>query len=644
MSVAAPPITRLTNYINGQWTDSPTSEWRDVVNPATGEILASVPLADAAEVNAAVEAAAAAFPAWRRTPPEDRIQPLFKLKMLLEEHIDDIARIITTENGKTFTEAKAEMRRAIENVEVACGIPMMMQGYNLEDVARGIDEMMIRQPIGVTAAIVPFNFPGMIAFWYLPYAIATGNTFILKPSERVPLTMRYIYELLEKTGLPKGVVSLVNGGKAVVDALIDHPKVRAISFVGSTPVARYIYARSGEQGKRCQCQGGAKNHVVVLPDADMPMATQIISDSAFGCAGQRCLAVSVAVTIGEAQKTFRDSIADAASKLRVGNGLEDGVQMGPVITPQSKERVESLIGLGEKQGAKVLLDGRNSKVPKYESGNFVNPTILDDVPQTSDLADTEIFGPVLSLVHADNMDEALAFLERSAYGNQASLFTSSGSAARRFRYEAPAGNIGINIGVAAPMAYFPFSGWKNSFLRRPARPGPRRHRVLYRQESCRGALGQRAQQKVLMTVPGSGVAMKLLTTESQRLRENEEQKDPRTSPIIGAAIEVHRHLGPGLLESAYEECLCHELHLRGLVFERQVSLPVSYKGLQLDCGYRIDLIVGQEVVIELKAVDKILPVHEAQLLTYLKTSCKRVGLLINFNVPLLTQGIIRRVF
>ncbi|MGA8764975.1 MAG: CoA-acylating methylmalonate-semialdehyde dehydrogenase [Candidatus Sulfotelmatobacter sp.] len=464
MTVAAPPTIRLTNYINGQWTDSRASEWRDVINPATGETLAQVPLADAAEVNTAVEAAAAAFREWRRTPPEDRIQPLFKLKILLEDHIDDIARIITQENGKTFTEAKAEMRRAIENVEVACGIPMMMQGYNLEDVARGIDEMMIRQPLGVVAAVVPFNFPGMISFWYLPYAIATGNTFILKPSERVPLTMRYVYELLEKTGLPKGVVNLVNGGKAVVDALIDHPKVRAISFVGSTPVARYIYARSGEQGKRCQCQGGAKNHVVVLPDADMPMATQIISDSAFGCAGQRCLAVSVAVTIGDAQKTFRDSIADAASKLKVGNGLDEGVQMGPVITPQSKERVESLIGLGEKQGAKILLDGRNSKIPRYESGNFVKPTILDHVPATSDLNDTEIFGPVLSLVHADDMDEALAFLERSAYGNQASLFTSSGAAARRFRYEAPAGNIGINIGVAAPMAYFPFSGWKNSFF------------------------------------------------------------------------------------------------------------------------------------------------------------------------------------
>src|SRR5271170_6117891 len=463
-SVAAPPVIRLTNYINGHWTDSHASEWRDVVNPATGETLAQVPLAEAAEVNQAVEVAAAAFPEWRRTPPEDRIQPLFKLKMLLEDHIDDIARIITQENGKTFAEAKAEMRRAIENVEVACGIPMMMQGYNLEDVARGIDEMMIRQPLGVVAAITPFNFPGMIPFWYLPYAIATGNTFILKPSERVPLTMRYVYELLEKTGLPKGVVGLINGGKSAVDALLDHPKIRAISFVGSTPVAKYVYSRAAANGKRAQCQGGAKNHVIVLPDADMPMATQIISDSAFGCAGQRCLAVSVAVTIGEAQTTFRDSIADAASKLKVGNGLDEGVQMGPVISQQSKSRIESLISGGEKQGAQVLLDGRNPKIPKYEAGNFVKPTILDDVSPTSEVADTEIFGPVLSLIHARDLDEALAFLEHSKYGNQASLFTSSGAAARRFRYEAPAGNIGINIGVAAPMAYFPFSGWKDSFF------------------------------------------------------------------------------------------------------------------------------------------------------------------------------------
>ncbi len=463
-TIAAPPITKVRNFIDGVWQDSAASDWQDVTNPATGEALARVPLCDSAEVKNAVAAAASAYPGWRRTPPEDRIQPLFKLKQLLEDHQDELARIITMENGKTFAEAKGELRRAIENVEVACGIPMMMQGYNLEDVARGIDETMIRQPLGVVAAITPFNFPGMIPFWFLPYAIACGNTFILKPSERVPLTMHRAFELLEQTGLPKGVVNLVNGGRAVVDALLDHPQVRAISFVGSTPVAKYIYARAGANGKRAQCQGGAKNHVIVLPDADMRMATQIISDSAFGCAGQRCLAVSVAVTVGVAQKTFRDSITEAAASLRVGNGLDEGVQMGPVITPQSKTRVESLVGQSEKQGAKVLLDGRGAKIPGCAEGNFIRPTVLDALPPGSDLADTEIFGPVLSLVHASNLGEALAFLERSVYGNQASLFTSSGAAARRFRYEAPAGNIGINIGVAAPMAYFPFSGWKDSFF------------------------------------------------------------------------------------------------------------------------------------------------------------------------------------
>jgi len=315
MAGATATQSKVLNYINGSWVESKSTEWRDVINPATAETIAQTPLTTAVEVNAAVEAASVAFHGWRRTPAEDRIQPLFKLKMLLEDHIDELSRIITMENGKTFAEGKAELRRAIENVEVACGIPMMMQGYNLEDVARGIDEMMIRQPLGVVAAITPFNFPGMIPFWFLPYAIATGNTMILKPSERVPLTMKRVFELLEKTGLPKGVVNLVNGGKDVVDALLDHPKVRAVSFVGSTPIAKYVYARAAANGKRAQCQGGAKNHVIVLPDADMKMATQIIGDSAFGCAGQRCLAVSVAVTIGEAQKTFRDSITAAAASL-----------------------------------------------------------------------------------------------------------------------------------------------------------------------------------------------------------------------------------------------------------------------------------------------------------------------------------------
>lgn len=459
-----PVLERVPNYVGGEWRHASTTDFEEVINPANQEVLAQSPLSNGSDVAAAVEAAASAFPEWRRTPPEDRIQPLFRLKQLLEENLDDLGRTITRENGKTFAEAKAELKRTIENVEVACGIPILMQGYNLEDVARGIDETMIRQPLGVVAAITPFNFPGMVPFWFLPYAIATGNTLVLKHSERVPLTMHKIFELLERTGLPKGVVNLVNGGKAAVDALLDHPKVRAVSFVGSTGVAKYVYARAAANGKRAQCQGGAKNHVIVLPDADMNSASQIINDSAFGCAGQRCLAVSVAVTVGEAQKTFRNAIADAAASLRVGNGLEDGVQMGPVITTQSRARIESLISAGEKEGAKVLIDGRNSKIPKYEAGNFVKPTILDGLPANSDVADTEIFGPVLSLIHAKDMDEALAFLERSAYGNQASIFTSSGAEARRFRYEAPAGNIGINIGVAAPMAYFPFSGWKNSFF------------------------------------------------------------------------------------------------------------------------------------------------------------------------------------
>src|SRR5437660_5336109 len=330
MSTAIITEAKIPHYIDGQWVESGAREWSEIVNPATGESLGKVPISDAAEVTKAIDAAAAAYPAWRRTPPEDRIQPLFKLKVLLEDHVDEISRLITQENGKTFSEAKAEMRRAIENVEVACGIPMMMQGYNLEDVARGIDESMIRQPLGVVAAITAFNFPGMIPFWFLPYAITCGNTLIVKPSERVPLTMKLAFELLEKAGLPKGVANLVNGGKVAADTLIDHPAVRAISFVGSTPVARYIYARAGANGKRAQCQGGAKNYVIVLPDADMSMATQIISDSAFGCAGQRCLAVSVAVTVGEAQKTFRDSITESAANLRVGNGLDEGVQMGPV--------------------------------------------------------------------------------------------------------------------------------------------------------------------------------------------------------------------------------------------------------------------------------------------------------------------------
>jgi len=452
------------NCVGGEWRRGNSSDAFEVFNPATAEVLARINLAGGDDVAAAVASASAAFPEWRRTPPQNRIQFLFKFKQLLEQHADEIARLTTQENGKTVAESRAELQRGIENVEVACGIPTLMQGYNLEDVASGIDESMIRQPLGVAAAITPFNFPAMIPLWFLPYAIACGNTFILKPSERVPLTARRLVELLHQTGLPKGVVNLVTGGKSAVDALIQHPEVRALSFVGSTPVAKYIYAQGAAHGKRVQCQGGAKNYVVIMPDADLPMSAKIVSDSAFGCAGQRCLAVSAAITVGDASKKFKDAIVDLASGLRVGNGLEEGVQMGPVISTASKTRIEQLIGKGLQQGGQAILDGRNANISGGERGSFLKPTILAGISGDNELTGTEIFGPVLSLQEANSLDEAIQILSRSRYGNAASIFTSDGNAARKFRYEAPAGNIGVNIGVAAPMAYFPFSGWKDSFL------------------------------------------------------------------------------------------------------------------------------------------------------------------------------------
>jgi malonate-semialdehyde dehydrogenase (acetylating) / methylmalonate-semialdehyde dehydrogenase len=456
--------TELVNNYGGAWKRSNGNEYYDVINPATSKKLARVPLGNKEDVDKAVQAASSAYPEWRRTPPEDRIQYLFKLKQILEDHLEEIARICTQENGKTLAESRAELRRAIENVEVACGIPTLMQGYNLEDVASGIDEAMIRQPLGVAAAITPFNFPAMIPFWFMPYAIACGNTFILKPSEKVPLTAQRIFELMQELKLPPGVINLVNGGKPVVDALLAHPQIRAISFVGSTPVAKYIYAQAAVYGKRVQCQGGAKNHVLILPDADLETCTRIVSDSAFGCAGQRCLAVSVAVTVGEAQKAFTEEMAKLAGAISVGNGLDADVRMGPVITPNSKTRIEGLIAKGASEGASVLLDGRIHNGALSQTGNFLKPTLLDNVPAGSALATTEIFGPVLSLVHANTLDQGIEILSRSPYGNMASIFTSSGAAARKFRYEVPAGNIGINIGVAAPMAYFPFSGWRDSFF------------------------------------------------------------------------------------------------------------------------------------------------------------------------------------
>jgi malonate-semialdehyde dehydrogenase (acetylating)/methylmalonate-semialdehyde dehydrogenase len=454
----------LANYVNGRWRNSTAAEHLPVINPATAEVLATVPLSSADEVDEAARNAAEAQKEWRRVPAPERIQYLFTLKSLLEEQFEELSRTITMECGKTLAESKGELRRAIENVEVACGIPTMMLGDFSEDIARGIDEMMIRQPVGVCAIIAPFNFPGMIPFWFLPYAIACGNTVVVKPSERVPLTMQKVLRLIEQIGLPPGVVNLVNGAKEAVNAILDHPAIQAVSFVGSTPVARHVYSRGTAAGKRVQAQGGAKNPIIALPDADMETTTRITADSAFGCAGQRCLAASVAITVGEARHTFTEAIADAAASRVVGYGLDERVQMGPVITGQSRSRIQSLIQQGAGEGATVLVDGRNPTISGYENGYFVRPTILQDVNPAGEIARTEIFGPVLSLIHASTIDEAISYVNSGQYGNMACLFTSSGTAARQFRNEAEVGNVGINVGVAAPMAFFPFSGWKESFF------------------------------------------------------------------------------------------------------------------------------------------------------------------------------------
>jgi malonate-semialdehyde dehydrogenase (acetylating)/methylmalonate-semialdehyde dehydrogenase len=457
-------LTPLPNFIAGEWRASAAAGFSDVHNPATGEVLARAPLSTAVEVDAAVQAAAKAFPDWRRTPVTDRVQFLFKLKALLEQHFEELARTITMECGKTLGEARGEIQRAIENVEVACGAPSLLQGDFSEDIAGGIDEIMIRQPLGVCACVCPFNFPGMIPFWFLPYALACGNTYVVKPSERVPLTMRRVAELLAETGLPKGVFNLVNGGRETVDAILDHPQIRAVSFVGSTGVARQVYARAAASGKRAQCQGGAKNPIIILPDADLETTTRIIADSGFGCAGQRCLAASLIVTVAGARKPFTEALVETARSRVVGNGLDERTQMGPVISPASKARIETLIGRAVSEGATPLVDGRGPAIAGCERGSFVRPTLLDGMKLDGEVIRTEIFGPVLGLIHVETVDEAIAFVNSGAYGNMACVFTSSGANARKFRYEAEVGNVGINVGVAAPMAFFPFSGARESFF------------------------------------------------------------------------------------------------------------------------------------------------------------------------------------
>jgi malonate-semialdehyde dehydrogenase (acetylating) / methylmalonate-semialdehyde dehydrogenase len=450
----------MKNYVGGAWTDAGVTERLPVINPATGETLADAPLSGAPDVDRAVRAAREAFPGWRATPPLERARACFEFKYLLEERKDDLARVVTQDNGKAAKDAAGEIRRGIECVEVATGIPSLMQGANLEDVSRGIDSDMIRQPIGVFAAITPFNFPFMVSMWFLPFSIACGNPIILKPSEQDPLASELVFELLDKIGLPPGVVNLVNGGHDAVNAILEHPGIDGVSFVGSTPVARHIYETSAKHGKRVQALGGAKNHVVVMPDAELESAVDGVLSSAFHAAGQRCLANSVCVAVGDAYEPLKRRLAEKGDAMVVGEGSDPGVEVGPVISGPARERILEWIDKGLAEGGELVLDGRGKGT---DDGHFLGPTIIEAEPG-SEIAQEEIFGPVLTLVRARDLDHALEIMNASPKGNAASIFTSSGGAMRKFRHDAEAGMIGVNIGVAAPMSFFPFTGWKDSFF------------------------------------------------------------------------------------------------------------------------------------------------------------------------------------
>lgn len=458
-----PPWDDVPNYIDGDWT-APSEEGREVVNPATNETVSTVGFSSAADVDEAVTAGEAAFETWRKTPVEERIQPLFRLKTLLEDHHDELAEVLVQEHGKTLGEAKGELRRGIENVEVACGIPSMMQAGHLPNAAPGIDETAVRKPLGVFAAITPFNFPGMIPLWFLPYAVATGNSFILKPSEQDPVVAQRLFELLDEAGFPDGVVQLVNGGVDTVNELLDHDGIEGVSFVGSTPVARTIYERAAANGKRAQAQGGAKNHIIVAESADLDFAAKKTISSAFACGGERCLANDVVVVDESVYDEFTDRVVAEAEDQVVGYGLDDGTDIGALISPEHEERVREMIATGVDEGAELLLDGRDVEVEGYPDGNFLGPTVFGDVDPDATIAREEIFGPVLGLLPVADIDEAIEVLNRSDFGNAASLFTGSGADARKARHEADVGNLGVNAGTAAPMAFFHFGGRKDSFF------------------------------------------------------------------------------------------------------------------------------------------------------------------------------------
>lgn len=418
----------------------------------------------AEQANAAVEAAAAALPQWKETPAVERVRILFRFKMLLEGNFEEIARCITRENGKTLLESRGDLRRGIEMVEFACGAPSLLTGETLENIARGIDCETVRQPLGVCVGLTPFNFPAMIPLWMYPLALVCGNTFVLKPSEKVPLTVVMLIELLEKAGLPKGVLNLVHGGRECVDALLTHPKVKAISFVGSSPVAKYIFETGTRHGKRVQANGGAKNYIVVMPDADVSRTVEALSTAAFGCAGERCMAGSTAIAVGKAADNVLPSLVQAARSIRVGpTDVEMQPDMGPVITAQHRDKVASLVASGEKEGAKVVCDGRGARIDSAPNGFFMGATIVDQVRDEMTIAREEVFGPVLNVMRMDDLDQAIEAANKSSYGNGAAIFTHSGKAAREFKHRVKAGMVGINVGVPATMAMFPFTGWDESF-------------------------------------------------------------------------------------------------------------------------------------------------------------------------------------
>ena len=454
----------LDNYIDGEWTPAQAATGElDVLNPSNGEVLARVPLSGSADLDVAVRAAREALLEWRAVSTIARARKLFELRERLISRQEDLARSVTLEMGKTIADARAEVARMIEMVEAACAIPTTMQGRILEDVSRNIDAETIRQPVGVCAAIVPFNFPAMVPFWFLPFAIACGNTFVLKPSEQVPMTQQIAFEELHALGLPPGVVNLVNGGREVVEGILGHPGIDAVSFVGSAPVARIVYERAARAGKRVQALGGAKNHMVVMPDAVIDKTVEGIIASAFGAAGQRCMAGSVVVTVADAHEQLLPSLIDASRALAVGDGLDESSDVGPVISCAARDRIREWISRGEAGGAKVVLDGRASDGGD-PSGSYVGPTILDGVTPEMDIAQEEVFGPVLCVISAPTLDEAIGIVNGSRFGNGTSIFTESGASVRRYRHEVQAGMVGVNIGVAAPVAFFPFSGWKDSFL------------------------------------------------------------------------------------------------------------------------------------------------------------------------------------